>query len=150
MEWWMWFVLGFALLMLEMATPGGFYFIFFGASAFVVAILDLVGLTQSAWLEWMLFSIFAAGSTALFREKLLQRWGAPLPSGEVDSLVGEMATTLEGIQPGAIGKAELRGASWTACNAGTQGLSRGQRARVERVDGLTLFIRAAESGSSSH
>ena len=150
MEWWMWFVLGFALLMLEMATPGGFYFIFFGASAFIVAILDLVGLTESAWLEWMLFSIFAAGSTTLFWQKLLARWGAPIPKGEVDSLVGEMATTLEGIQPGSMGKAELRGSSWNAFNTGTQGLSRGQRCRVERVDGLTLFIRAAESGSSSH
>ena len=150
MEWWMWFVLGFALLMLEMATPGGFYFIFFGASAFIVAILDLVGLTESAWLEWMLFSIFAAGSTTLFRQKILARWGAPIPKGEVDTLVGEMATTLDVIQPGAIGKAELRGTSWSACNTGTQGLSRGQRCRVERVDGLTLFIRAAESSGSSH
>ena len=43
MEWWMWIVLGLALLMLEMATPGGFYFIFFGASALLVGVLDLVG-----------------------------------------------------------------------------------------------------------
>jgi inner membrane protein len=150
MEYWMWFVLGFALLMLEMATPGGFYFIFFGASAFVVALLDLFGLTQSAWFEWMLFSIFAAGATTLFRQKLLNRFGPRMPNGEVDTLIGEVATTLEGIQPGAVGKAELRGASWNACNAGNKELQRGQRCRVERVDGLTLFIRAAESGSSSH
>src|SRR5688572_26486576 len=91
MEYWMWFVLGFALLMLEMATPGGFYFIFFGASAFVVALLDLFGITGSAWMEWMLFSIFAAGATTLFRQRMLERFGAPMPSGEVDSLVGEIA-----------------------------------------------------------
>src|SRR5688572_23473947 len=150
MEWWMWFVLGFALLMLEMATPGGFYFIFFGASALLVAILDMVGVTESAWLEWMLFSIFAAGATTLFRQKVLNRFGAPMPTGEVDTLVGETATALEGIPPGAVGKAELRGSSWNACNAGNQGVVPGQRCRVERVDGLTLFIRAAESGSSSN
>ena len=150
MDWWMWFVLGFALLMLEMATPGGFYFIFFGASAFVVAILDLAGVTESAWMEWMLFSIFAAGATTLFRQKMLDRFGPRMPSGEVDTLIGEVATTLEGIQPGAVGKAELRGSSWNAFNAGSRQLERGQRCRVERVDGLTLFIRAAEPGSSSH
>jgi membrane protein implicated in regulation of membrane protease activity len=150
MEWWMWFVLGFALLMLEMATPGGFYFIFFGASAFVVALLDLVGVTESSWLEWMLFSIFAAGATTLFRQKMLNRFGPRIPSGEVDTLIGEVATTLEGIQPGAVGKAELRGASWNALNTGNKEIERGQRCRVERVDGLTIFIRAAESGSSSH
>ena len=150
MEWWMWFVMGLALLMLEMATPGGFYFIFFGASAFVVGMLDLIGVTDSAWFEWMLFSIFAAGATTLFRQKMLNRFGPRMPSGEVDTLIGEVATTLEGIQPGAVGKAELRGSSWNAFNAGNRQLERGQRCRVERVDGLTLFIRAAESGSSSH
>jgi membrane protein implicated in regulation of membrane protease activity len=150
MEWWMWIVLGCALLVLEMATPGGFYFVFFGASALIVGSLSLVGITATPWMEWVLFSIFAVGSTALFRRPLLARFNARIPAGEVDTLVGEVATTLEGIQPGAVGKAELRGTSWNACNAGNQGLSRGQRCRVERVDGLTLFIRAAESAGSSH
>ena len=150
MEWWMWAVLGFALLVLEMATPGGFYFIFFGASAFLVGALDLFGITTTPWMEWMLFSIFAAGTTTLFRKRVLDRFGPKMPSGVVDTLIGEVATPLEGIQPGAVGKAELRGASWNACNSSTQGLSRGQRCLVERVDGLTLFIRAAESGGSSH
>ena len=150
MDWWMWFVLGLALLTLEMATPGGFYFVFFGASAFVVAILDLTGIVDSAWMEWMLFSIFAAVATTLFRQRVLSRFGPRMPNGEVDTLIGEVATALEGIQPGAVGKAELRGSSWTAFNAGNRQLERGQRCRVERVDGLTLFIRAAEPGSSSH
>jgi membrane protein implicated in regulation of membrane protease activity len=98
----------------------------------------------------MLFSIFAAGATTLFRQRVLNRFGPRMPSGEVDTLIGEVATALEGIQPGAVGKAELRGSSWTAFNSGSRQLERGQRCRVERVDGLTLFIRAAEPGSSSH
>ena len=151
MEWWIWIVVGCALLILEIATTGGFYFIFFGVSALIVGMLTLIGVTITPWVEWALFSIFAVGGTALLRRRLLLRFGVPHPpTGEVDTLVGEMATTLEGIQPGAIGKAELRGASWNAFNTGNQGLERGQRCRVERVDGLTLFIRAAESTGSSH
>jgi membrane protein implicated in regulation of membrane protease activity len=150
MDWWIWIVLGFALLLLELATPGGFYFIFFGSSALLVGILTLVGLTDTPWMEWILFSAFAAGSTAIFRRPLLQKFGAPIPTGEVDTLIGEVATVLEPIQSGAIGKAELRGTSWSVRNTGTQDLSRGQRCRVERVDGLTLFIRAEAPGSSSH
>jgi membrane protein implicated in regulation of membrane protease activity len=150
MDWWIWIVLGFALLLLEMATPGGFYFIFFGSSALVVGILDLAGITQTPWMEWILFSAFAAASTAIFRRRLLARWGATIPTGEVDTLVGEVATVVDNIQAGSIGKAELRGTSWTARNMGTQDLARGQRCRVEGVDGLTLFIRAEASGSSSH
>jgi len=150
MDWWIWIILGLALLLLEMATPGGFYFIFFGASAFIVGVLDLVGVTKTPWTEWILFSAFAAGSTAIFRKRLLQRWGATIPTGQVDTLVGEVATVIDGIQAGAVGKAELRGTAWSARNMGPQDLSRGQRCRVERVDGLTLFIRAEASGSSSN
>jgi membrane protein implicated in regulation of membrane protease activity len=42
----------------------------------------------------------------------------------------------------AVGKAELRGASLTARNAGDKPLARGQRCTVERVEGLTIFVRA--------
>ena len=61
-------------------------------------------------------------------------------TGPVDSLVGEIAITLEVIQPGAIGRAELRGSSWSARNLHSAELARGQRCRVERVDGLMLFL----------
>jgi membrane protein implicated in regulation of membrane protease activity len=147
MLWWLWIVVGCALLLLEMATPGGFYFVFFGVSALIVGTLTGVGVTTTDWVQWVLFSIFAIVATALFRKPLLQRFGGGKPGREVDSLVGETATALEGMQPGAWGKAELRGASWNACNSGGDVLVRGQRCRVERVDGLSLFVRSAESST---
>ena len=150
MVWWIWVVLGFALLVLELATPGGFYFVFFGASALLVGFLTALGITTTDWVEWLLFSVFAIAATALFRRPLLKRFAATIPGGPIDSLVGETATALEGIQPGAWGKAELRGTSWKACNSGGEVLIQGQRCRVERVDGLSIFIRSAESGSSSN
>ncbi len=150
MIWWIWIVLGCALLLLELATPGGFYFIFFGASALIVGLLSAVGITSTDWVEWLLFSVFAIGATALFRRPLLQKFGAGLPGREVDSLIGETATVMEAIHPGAIGKAELRGTSWKACNASGESLVRGQRCRVERVDGLTIFVRSAEPGVGSN
>ena len=146
MIWWLWIVLGCALLMLEMATPGGFYFAFFGASALIVGALTGVGITSTDWVQWLLFSVFAIVATALLRKPLLQKFGSTARSGEVDSLVGETATATEGIAPGGFGKAELRGASWNACNASAEILVRGQRLRVERVDGLTIFVRSAEPG----
>lgn len=150
MIWWLWIVLGCALLVLEMATPGGFYFAFFGASALLVGILTGAGITPTDWLQWLLFSIFAIGATALFRKPLLQKFGADDPGRDVDSLVGETATATEGIAPGGFGKAELRGTSWNACNASGESLLAGQRLRVERVDGLTIFVRSAEPGAGSN
>jgi membrane protein implicated in regulation of membrane protease activity len=36
----------------------------------------------------------------------------------------------------------MRGASWTARSSGSVALARGQRCKVERVEGLTLWLRA--------
>jgi membrane protein implicated in regulation of membrane protease activity len=60
----------------------------------------------------------------------------------VDSLVGEEAIILDDLDPGAVGKGELRGTTWTVRTAGDRTLRRGERARVARVDGLTLWLDA--------
>ena len=44
--------------------------------------------------------------------------------------------------PDGVGKAEMRGASWTARTAGDATLPKGCQCRVERVEGLTLWLRA--------
>jgi membrane protein implicated in regulation of membrane protease activity len=64
------------------------------------------------------------------------------PSESVDSLVGEVAVPLEDISVNSVGKAEMRGTSWNTRNIGDQPLARGQRCRVERVEGLMIFVRA--------
>jgi membrane protein implicated in regulation of membrane protease activity len=60
----------------------------------------------------------------------------------VDRLEGEAAVVTEDVAPGGVGKAELRGASWTARTSGASTLERGRRCRVERVEGLTLWLRS--------
>jgi inner membrane protein len=60
----------------------------------------------------------------------------------VDSMVGESAIPLEDLVPGATGKAELRGTTWTVHNAGSAPLKKNQRCKVERIEGLTLWIAA--------
>jgi membrane protein implicated in regulation of membrane protease activity len=77
----------------------------------------------------------------LFRQKLLQLTRART-TDVVDSLIGESAVALEEISANGVGKAEARGTSWTARNLGDQALARGARCRVERVEGLTIFVRA--------
>jgi membrane protein implicated in regulation of membrane protease activity len=49
---------------------------------------------------------------------------------------------VEEVAPGGVGKAELRGTTWTARTEGTLTLEKGRRCRVERVEGLTLWLRA--------
>lgn len=143
MEWWLWIVLGLVLLGGEMLTPGGFYVFFFGLAALVVGGLEWLGVAGPGWVQWLLFSVLSVVSLLALRAPLLRRI-APREreSPAVDSLVGEVAVALEDLPPGAVGKAELRGTAWNARNAGSEPLARGARARVERVDGLMLALRA--------
>ena len=141
MVWWNWLLLGLVLLAAEMATPGGFYILFFGLAALTVGALAGLDLLNTAWLQWLLFSVLSMISLFLFRNSLLVWMKAREPAGpDVDTLVGEVAILAEDVPPGEVGKVELRGASWNARNAGPTLLAKGHRSRVERVDGLTLWI----------
>ena len=143
MLWWLWMLLGLALVVLEVLTPGGFFALFFGIGALLVGALDGLGMGGPDWLQWLLFSVLSIVSLLLFRGPLLARlksWGRKTDG--VDTLVGEVATLLEDLPADAIGKVELRGTAWSARNEDRQSLHKGQRCRVQRVDGLTLWIRA--------
>lgn len=142
MLWWHWMVLGLILMGLELATPGGFYLLFFGLSAVLVGALGGFDLNGPDWMQWLLFSVLAVLSLLLFRGPLV-RTMKRTDHGEVDSLVGELATVLMPIAAGAMGKVELRGSTWNACNTGPGALLKDQRCRVDRVDGLTLWVTAA-------
>ena len=141
MIWWYWLLLGLALLGTEMVAPGGFYLMFFGLAALVVGTVVGLGFEAPGWLQWVLFSGLAIVSLLIFRGPLLAHMRASGPkTGEVDTLVGETATPLEDLAPGGMGKAELRGTTWTARNNGSVSLLKGQRTRVTRVEGLTIWI----------
>jgi membrane protein implicated in regulation of membrane protease activity len=143
MVWWYWMVLGLALLGAEMTTPGGFYILFFGLSALLVGTFAGLEIVNVDWVQWLLFSAIAIGSLLVFRGPLLARMShGRMAQADVDSMVGEVATALEALPAGATGKAELRGTTWSTKNAGTTAVHKGQRGRVTKVDGLTLWITA--------
>ncbi len=143
MPWWLWIVGGFILLGLEMATPGGFFIAFFGLAAILVGLLAGTHAVDAVWLQWLLFSIISVVSVLLFRKPLLEWMRRREPQRPaVDSLVGETAIVSEDITAGGVGKAELRGTSWSVRSRAGEPLRRGQRCRVEQVDGLTLWVKA--------
>ncbi len=44
MPWWLWLVLGLALLGGEMLAPGGLYLLFLGIGALIVGVMTLAGI----------------------------------------------------------------------------------------------------------
>ncbi len=140
MAWWLWVLVGFGLLVVETITPGGFFFAFFGLGALLVGVLAALGWAGPDWTEWLLFSVLSVAGILFFRRPLMRRFNMTNGKG-VDNLVGETAVALEDIAPGGVGKAEMRGSAWTARSAAPAALVRGQRCRVERIEGLTLWLR---------
>lgn len=138
--WWLWAILGLALAALELSTPGGFYLLFFGVGALAVAMLTAAGAIGATLPQLLWFSILSVAASLLFRRRLVEMFTAATATGEIDSLVGEIAVALDDIDPGTFGKAELRGSVWNAQNDGSDAVVRGQRCVVERVEGLSLWI----------
>lgn len=142
MVWWLWLLVGLALLGIEVITPGGFFTLFFGVAALIVGVLTRFGLAGPAWMQWIWFSGLSIASLLFLRKPLLAWMQArEVTRPEVDSLIGESAVVLEAVPDGGVGKAELRGTSWTARSVDGAALPAGKRCRVQRVDGLTLWIK---------
>jgi membrane protein implicated in regulation of membrane protease activity len=136
---WTWIALGLVLAAIELATPGGFFVIFFGVGGIVVGLLRLVGLLVQPWTQWLAFSVIALGALRLFRRPLLERL-QPRNQAVVDSIVGDSALPSHDLAPGGRGKAEVRGALWNAHNVSSRAVAAQQRCRVVAVNGLELDI----------
>jgi len=145
MTWWYWLVLGLVLIALEMANAGGFYIIFFGVAAIVVAPLAAIGLAEPAWIQWLLFSVLSVVSLLLFRNPLMRKLNLGAGAPDIDTLAGETGTALEDMSAGANGRVELRGTTWSARNTGSTPLARGHRCVVVRTDRLTLLVKPEEA-----
>ena len=138
MNWWLWILVGIGLLVVELSTPGGLFALFFGAGAVLVAPLAALG--AGPVVQWIAFTAISLGLLATLRRPV-QRMLFSRSAPPVDSLVGEEVTLLADVPEGGEGKAELRGSPWSARAVSGLALRKGQRCKVERVDGLTLWVR---------
>lgn len=143
MQWWIWLVAAVALVIVEVLTPGGFYFVFFGLGAAVAGGAALLGLESLLGQTFLAVGVSAV-AVGLFRKPLLAKLQKDPPAAAVDSLVGETAISAGALHPGEYGQAELRGTSWKVRNVAGVSLAAGQRCIVEQVEGLTLYIRPAD------
>ena len=139
MDWWLWLAGGLVLVVAELATPSGFFIIFFGAAALTIGVIKIFAFVDNLPVELLLFTVLSVVYLLLFRDRLQTRVQVPKASN-VDSLVGVLAIVQESLSPGVVGKVEVRGSTWSARNTSDVTLSPGQRARVAAIDGLTLTV----------
>ena len=140
MQWWAWIAVGAILLGSELAfVDAQFYLVFVGASAFIVGMLQLTGLEMPEWLQWLVFAALAATSVFTFRRQIYEKMRRKLPAMK-GGPAGEMVILPTALPPGETCRLEYRGGSWSALNGGKAEIAAGAKARIERVDGLTLVV----------
>jgi membrane protein implicated in regulation of membrane protease activity len=74
-----------------------------------------------------------------FRRRIYERMRRGLPPMK-SGPAGETVTLPTELPPGETCRLEFRGCSWSAINGGNAVIAAGARARIQRVDGLTLVV----------
>ncbi len=146
----LWFVVGLALALAELAAPG-VILIFFGLGAWIVALSTWIGLTSGLGSQLLLFALASTASLVGLRRWIRDRFsghvsGVQNPSVNLDEFTGRPVLVLEDLIPGGSdGSVEFKGANWSARS--TESIGSGERAIIERVDGLVLVIKKEEEAS---
>jgi membrane protein implicated in regulation of membrane protease activity len=141
MPWWGWILFGAVLLGSELFVTTEFYLVFLGVAALLVgASTGLVD--QPVWVQWLSFAALSAVLLVGFRQRFWQTMDSR-HSDVDDPIVGESGTLGEALEPGAQGRAELRGAQWTVRNIDDVALAAGTRVIAHELEGLVLLVRRA-------
>ena len=137
MIWWMWFVIGFCLLALELFAPSDFFLFVFGLAAILNGLLAA---SLAPWRQLVMYAVISVILLFALRNQLARRFfsGPALPTS--DELTGKEVLISQDLNPGQSGSGELRGSSWQVKNVGTLALKAGSKCLVDSVNGLTLFV----------
>ncbi|MCC6849733.1 MAG: NfeD family protein [Deltaproteobacteria bacterium] len=138
MTWWLWMILGLALAIAEAQIPTNFFLLAFGVGGFAVGVLTGLGWIATPWIEWVAFTLVSVATLLVFQRTLNRGGGGA--GHAVDDLRRESATVIDDVPANGIGRAELRGTPWNARGVDGAALARGTRCRVQRIDGLTLWL----------
>jgi membrane protein implicated in regulation of membrane protease activity len=146
-EWIAWAVLGVILIIAEVFTAG-FVLLWFGIGAMAAALAGIIGLGLP--FQFFIFLSISIGLTAASRTIFVnyfskEKSGDDLKSG-VDALPGKIGTVVSS-SSGALneGAVKVFGSTWTAFPLeGDAPLEAGDRVRVERVQGASIFVRRVD------
>jgi membrane protein implicated in regulation of membrane protease activity len=140
-SWWGWVVGGAILLGAELAfVDAQFYLVFVGSAALVVGAAVGAAPSLAPWAQWAVFALLSVVSMVTFRSRVYERLRSHAPP--VRTGPGSESLTLPvALGPGESCQAEHGGTYWTVRNDSDGPMPVGARARVVRVQGLTLLVR---------
>ena len=143
MPWWSWLILAAIALAVEMfVLDAQFYLVFFGISAALMGLMQLLGIGMPEWTQWLVFSILAVVTMVSFRQRLYMMVRGRTGHVEERLTLGDRVTVPVRLEPSQTCRVDYRGSSWTARNVDERAIEAGREAVIARVDGLVLLVRA--------
>ena len=117
--------------------------LWFAAGALVALLVSLLGL--QVWLQVVLFLVVSGVLLACLRPMVKRHFTPKLTRTNVDAIVGTRGmVTAEIDNVCAAGQVKLNGMEWTARSTNGQIIPAGTLIRVDRVEGVKVFVTAVE------
>ena len=137
----LWLVLLVAFLAAEAATVS-MVSLWFAVSALVALLVALLG--GPGWLQGTLFLVISAVLLALLRP-LVKRYVTPrITATNVDSVIGStglVTTAIDNVS--AVGQVKLGAMEWTARSTSGAPIPAGSLVRVDRIEGVKVYVTPA-------
>ena len=134
-----WLILMVIFLLVEAACAIHMVSIWFAAGALVAAIAAM--LNASLWLQGTLFLVVSCVILALMWPFVKRFLNPRLQKTNIDSIIGtEGLVTMDIDNLTARGQVKLGGMEWTARSSSGDPIPTGTRIRVDRIEGVKVFV----------
>lgn len=144
-----WLILGMICVIVELATPGTFFFICFGAAAFLTALLaspfvkvPWLQFAKLPWGQWLVF--LTASGVFLLLTRPIAKWLTRKPGlkTNVDRLIGLNARVIETINPEEnTGQVRVEKEVWLAEPESEGKIEKGEKVEVLKIKGTRLVVK---------
>ena len=139
-----WVIAGFLFCIGEMLTPGIFFQLVFGISAFLTAILAYYAV-PIAW-QWLAFLLISGILFFLLRHHIHFTRDRSSVLSNADSHIGKMVVVKKTIVPDSIsGRVEIYGEEWIATTKDKVPIPEGEKVVVKEINGTKLIVERGES-----
>lgn len=132
-----------AFIIVEAACPLHLISVWFAVGSLAALIVYMLG--GPLWLQVTLFVVVSAGLLAALWPLTKKFLTPKLVSTNIDSVIGSVGivtTAIDNIE--AHGQVKLGAMEWTARSTSGQPIEAGTRIRVDRIDGVKVYVSPAE------
>ena len=141
-----WFVLMIVFLLVEASTVC-VVSIWFAVGALSAMIASLLG--GQLWLQVVLFLVISAALLAALRPITKKYFTPKLVKTNVDAVIGTTGIVLEPIDNvHSTGRVKLSGMEWTARSTNGEPIEKDTLIRVDRVEGVKVYVSPAQVSAS--